>query len=323
MPPWVGWDWTGDGDEEPMSSSSDPSDGAEDSLLIVSDDCLGPCVGGIPWETQTTRNARFQSAAAGVRFSMGYTRSLYRERERLTKEQGKINNALAFNLVQINQAEEERRSAVRAFKNAHSTMTPDATSQDITGTLSMSFPDLTIACAVGPLTKPDGPLYDELANIEPVTDTPVCIYAGPSTSTARFDRNNNANTIREPSTSSAYRLVSSTSGPVVRSNGMIIPALLPLEHLVKTEAFNTGYNNSRPTMPSGKQRRWEIKPIKLNLKRSVRKRKAVMPGSKKEFWEAFDNTVRRKQTVLSKRTASMPLPTAAGDSYSNLLATII
>jgi hypothetical protein len=320
-----------------MSSSSDPSDGAEDSLLIVSDDCLGPCVGGIPWETQTTRNARFQSAAAGVRFSIGYTRSLYRERDRLTKEQerltnaqerltkaqGKNNNALAFNLVQINQAEEERRSAARAFKNVHSTMTPDATSQDVTGLLSLSFPDLTTACAIGPLSKPDGPLYEELADIEPVTDTPVCIYAGPSTSTARFDRNNNANTIRESSTASAYRLVSSTSGPVVRSNGMIIPALLPLEHLVKTEAFNTGYNNSRPTMPSGKQRRWEIKPIKLKLKRSVRKRKAVMPGSKKEFWEAFDNTVRRKQTVLSKRTASMPLPTAAGDSYSNLLATII
>ena len=319
MPPWVGWDWTGDGDEEPMSSSSDPSDGAEDSLLIVSDDCLGPCVGGIPWETQATRNARFQSAAAGVRFSMGYTSSLYKERERLTKEQGKINNALDFNLVQINQAEEERRSAVRAFKNAHSTMTPDATSQDITGTLSLSFPELTIACAIGPLSKPDGPLYDELANIEPVTDTPVCIYAGPSTSTARFDRNNNANTIREPSTSSAYRLVSSTSGPVVRRNGTILPRLLPLEHLVKTEAFNTGYNNSRPTMPSERRGRWEIKPIKL--KRSVRK--AVMPGSKKEFWETFSNTVRRKQTVLSKRTASLPLPTAAGDSYSDLLATII
>ena len=273
-----------------MSSSSDPSDGADDSLLIVSDDCLGPCVGGIPWETQTTRNARFQSAAAGVRFSMGYTSSLYKERERLTKEQGKITkeqgkitNALAFNLVQINQAEEERRSAVRAFKNAHSTMTPDATSQDITGTLSLSFPELTIACAIGPLSKPDGPLYDELANIEPVTDTPVCIYAGPSTSTARFDRNNNANTIHEPSTSSAYRLVSSTSGPVVRRNGTILPRLLPLEHLVKTEAFNTGYNNSRPTMPSERRRRWEIKPIKL--KRSVRK--AVMPGSKKEFWETF------------------------------------
>ena len=92
-----------------MSSSSDPSDGADDSLLIVSDDCLGPCVGGIPWETQTTRNARFQSAAAGVRFSMSYTSRLYKERAKLTKEQRKVNNALAFNLVQINQAEEERR----------------------------------------------------------------------------------------------------------------------------------------------------------------------------------------------------------------------
>ena len=59
MPPWVGLDWTGDGDGEPMSSSSDPSSVADDSLLIVSDDCLGPCVGGIPWETQTTRTPSF------------------------------------------------------------------------------------------------------------------------------------------------------------------------------------------------------------------------------------------------------------------------
>ena len=321
MPPWVGLDWTGDGDGEPMSSSSDPSSVAEDSLLIVSDDCLGPCVGGIPWETQTTRNAQFQSAAAGVRFSMGIIRDLYREREKLTKEKGKVTNALDFNLVQINQAEEERRSVLRVFKSAHSTIVPDATTRDITGTLSMSFPDLTTTCTVGPLTKPDGPLYDELANIEPVTDTPVCIYAGPSTSTARFDRNNNANTIREPSTSSAYRLVSSTSGPVVRRSGKIVPALLPLEHVVKTEAFNTGYtgyNNIRPTMPSERRGRWELKPIKL--KKSVRK--AALPGSNKEFWETVGNTVRRKQTVLSKRTASLPLPTAAGDSYSDLLATI-
>ena len=301
-----------------MSSSSDPSSVADDSLLIVSDDCLGPCVGGIPWETQTTRNAQFQSAAAGVRFSMGVIRGLYRERERLTKEQGKVTNALDFNLVQINQAEEERRSVLRVFKSAHSTIVPDATTRDITGSLSMSFPDLTTACTVGPLTKPDGPLYDELANIEPVTDTPVCLYAGPSTSTARFDHNNNANTIREPSTSSAYRLVSSTSGPVVRRSGKIVPVLLPLEHVVKTEAFNTGYHNSRPTMPSERRGPWGIKPLKL--KRSVRK--DVLSGSKKEFWETFNSKVRRKQTVLSKRTASLPLPTAAGDSYSNLLATI-
>jgi len=312
MPPWVGLDWTGDGDGEPMSSSSDPSSVADDSLLIVSDDCLGPCVGGIPWETQTTRNAQFQSAAAGVRFSMGFIRGLYRERERLTKEQGKVTNALDFNLVQINQAEEERRSVLRVFKSAHSTIVPDATTRDITGTLSISFPDLTSACTVGPLTKPDGPLYDELAEFEPVTAAPVDLYAGPSTSTARFDHNNNANTISEPSTSSAYRRVSSTAGPVVRRNGKIVPALLPLKHVVKTEAFNTGYNNSRPTMPSEIRGRWEIKPIKL--KRSVRK--AVLPGSRKEFWETFSNT------VLSKRTAALPLSTSASASFPDLLATI-
>ena len=303
MPPWVGLDWTGDGDGEPMSSSSDPSSVADDSLLIVSDDCLGPCVGGIPWETQTTRNAQFQSAAAGVRFSMGVIRGLYMERERLTKEQGKVTNALDFNLVQINQAEEERRSVLRVFKSAHSTIVPDATTRDITGTLSISFPDLTSACTVGPLTKPDGPLYDELAEFEPVTAAPVDLYAGPSTSTARFDHNNNANTISEPSTSSAYRLVSSTAGPVVRRIGKTVPALLPLKHAVKTEAFNIGYNNSRPTMPSERQGRWEIKPIKL--KRNVRK--AVLPGSKKEFWETFSNT------VFSKRTSA---------SFPVLLATI-
>ena len=312
MPPWVGLDWTGDGDGEPMSSSSDPSSVADDSLLIVSDDCLGPCVGGIPWETQTTRNAQFQSAAAGVRFSMGVIRGLYRERERLTKEQGKVTNALDFNLVQINQAEEERRSVLRVFKSAHSTIVPDATTRDITGTLSISFPDLTSACTVGPLTKPDGPLYDELAEFEPVTAAPVDLYAGPSTSTDRFDHNNNANTISEPSTSSAYRRVSSTAGPVVRRNGKIVPALLPLKHVVKTEAFNTGYNNSRPTMPSEIRGRWEIKPIKL--KRSVRK--AVLPGSRKEFWETFSNT------VLSKRTAALPLSTSASASFPDLLATI-
>ena len=146
-----------------MASSSDPSSVADDSLLIVSDDCLGPCVGGIPWDTQTTRNTQFQSAAAGVRFSTGYIKGLYRERERLTKEKGKVINALDFNLVQINQAEEERRSVLRVFKSAHSTIVPDATTRDITVTLSMGFPDLTLACTVGPLTKPDGPLYDELA----------------------------------------------------------------------------------------------------------------------------------------------------------------
>ena len=312
MPPWVGLDWTGDGDGEPMSSSSDPSSVADDSLLIVSDDCLGPCVGGIPWDTQTTRNAQFQSAAAGVRFSTGFIKGLYRERERLTKEKGKVTNALDFNLVQINQAEEERRSVLRVFKSAHSTIVPDATTRDITGTLSMSFPDLTIACTVGPLTKPDGPLYDELAEFEPVTAAPIDLYAGPSISTARFDHNNNANTISEPSTSSAYRRVSSTAGPVVRRNGKIVPALLPLKHVVKTEAFNTGYNNSRPTMPSERRGRWEIKPIKL--KRNVRK--AVLPGSRKEFWETFSNT------VLSKRTAALPLSTSASASFPDLLATI-
>ena len=301
MPPWVGLDWTGDG--EPMASSSDPSSVADDSLLIVSDDCLGPCVGGIPWDTQTTRNAQFQSAAAGVRFSTGVIKGLYRERERLTKENEKVTNALDFNLVQINQAEEERRRELRVFKSAHSTIVPDATTRDITVTLSMGFPDLTRACAVGPLTKPDGPLYDELAEFEPVTAAPIDLYAGPSISTARFDHNNNANTISEPSTSSAYRRVSSTAGPVVRRNSKLVPALLPLEHAVKTEAFNTGYNNSRPTMPSERRGHWEIKPIKL--KRNVRK--AVLPGSRQEFWETFSNT------VFSKRTNA---------SFPDLLATI-
>ena len=280
-----------DGDGEPVSSSSDPSSVAEDSLLRM------PGICGIPWEAQPKMNAKFQSSAGDLRFSKAFLRDLYREREGLIDK-------LEFNQVQINRAKDEQRSAMRVFKANHSPILPDATNWDITLVLDMSFPSLQSACTDGPLTKPDGPLYDVLAGFEPVSADPVDYFAGPSTSTAHLDNNNYC-----PSTSSAYlgsstRRVSSTAGSVVRRNVRFVPPLLPLKHALRTDAFNAGYNSSTD-MPAG-----GIKPLKL--KRIVKK--SVLATSKKysgrSFWTA----------TFSKRTTV--LPASAGDGFPDLLASI-
>ena len=282
-----------DGDGEPVSSSSDPSSVAEDSLLRM------PGICGIPWEAQPKMNAKFQSSARDLRFSKAFLRDLYREREGLIDK-------LEFNQVQINRAKDEQRSAMRVFKANHSLILPDATNRDITLVLDMSFPALQGACTDGPLTKPDGPLYDVLAGFEPVFADPVDYFAGPSTSSAHLDNNNNNN---GPSTSSAYlgsstRRVSSTAGSVVRRNVRFVPPLLPLKHALRTDAFNAGYNSSTD-MPAG-----GIKPLKL--KRIVKK--SVLATSKKysgrSFWTA----------TFSKRTTV--LPASAGDGFPDLLASI-
>ena len=289
--------WAVDG--EPVSSSSDPSSVTEDSLLRMPDICLRPCVKGIPWEAQPKMNAKFQSSARDLRFSKAFLRDLYREREGLTDK-------LEFNQLQINRAKDEQRSAMRVFKANHSLILPDATNRDITLVLDMSFPALQGACTDGPLTKPDGPLYDVLAGFEPVSADPVDYFAGPSTSSAHLDNNNNNN---GPSTSSAYlgfstRRVSSTAGSVVRRNVRFVPPLLPLKHALRTDAFNAGYNSSTD-MPAG-----GIKPLKL--KRIVKK--SVLATSKKysgrSFWTA---TFSKRPTVL---------PASAGDGFPDLLASI-
>ena len=280
--------WGGDG--EPVSSSSDLSSVAENSLAKMPDVC------GIPWEAQLKMDAKFQSSAWDLRFSKNFLRDLYRDRNGLTDK-------LEFNQLQINRAEDEQRKAMRVFKANHSPILPDATNWDITHVLDMGFPSLQGACLDGPLTKPGGPLCDVLAGFEPVFDDPVGYFAGPSTSSAHLDNNNNNN---GPSTSSAYlgsstRRVSSTAGSVVRR---IVPALLPLCHASLTDAFNAGYNNSTD-MPVG-----GIKPLKL--KRIVKK--SVLATSKKysgrSFWTA---TFSKRPTVL---------PASAGDGFPDLLASI-
>ena len=282
-----------DGDREPVSSSSDLSSVAENSLAKMPDVC------GIPWEAQLKMDAKFQSSARDLRFCKNFLRDLYRDRDGLTDK-------LEFNQLQINRAEDEQRKAMRAFKANHSPILPDATNWDITHVLDMGFPSLQGACLDGPLTKPGGPLCDVLAGFEPVFDDPVDYFAGPSTSSAHLDNNNNNN---GPSTSSAHlgsstRRVSSTAGSVVRRSVRFVPALLPLRHARLTDAFNAGYNNNNDMPVEG------IRPLKI--KRLVNK--SVLPTSKKHsnknFWKA----------QFSKRAPV--LPASGGDGFPDLLASI-
>ena len=277
-----------DGDGEPVSSSSDLSSVAENSLAKMPDVC------GIPWEAQLKMDAKFQSSARDLRFCKNFLRDLYRDRDGLTDK-------LEFNQLQINRAEDEQRKAMRAFKANHSPILPDATNWDITHVLDMGFPSLQGACLDGPLTKPGGPLCDVLAGFEPVFDDPVDYFAGPSTSSAHLDNNSNNN---GPSTSSAYlgsstRRVSSTAGSVVRRNVRFVPALLPLCHASLTDAFNAGYNNNNDMPVEG------IRPLKL--KRLVNKSKKQ---SKKSFW-----------TTQSSMSAPV-LPVSDGDGFPYLFASI-
>ena len=234
--------WAGDG--EPVSSSSDPSSVAEDSLLRM------PGICGIPWEAQPKMNAKFQSSARDLRFSKAFLRDLYREREGLIDK-------LEFNQVQINRAKDEQRSAMRVFKANHSLILPDATNRDITLVLDMSFPSLQGACTDGPLTKPDGPLYDVLAGSEPV-------FAGPSIPST------------PPPHLGSARLVSSTAGPVFRSTVRGIPPLLPLKYARQTAAFDAGYNAN-----NNEARR----PLKIKLVKNSVLTTSRRQGKHKTFWE--------------------------------------
>ena len=294
--------WTGEGGQ--VSSSSYHSNVAEESVSSV----MMPDVCGLRWKTPQKMDNMFQTTASDLRDCGSQLKDLYTTR-------GELKDKLQFIELQINRAEDEQRKAKSAFKANHFPILPDATDLDLKHVLGMDFSSLQDACLCGPLTEPGGPLCDVLAGLSPEFDAPVDYFAGPSTSSAHINNNNTSN---GPSTSSAHlisalisshlgsstRRVSSTAGSVVRRNVRFVPALLPLRHAQRTDAFNAGYNNNNDMPVEG------IRPLKI--KRLVNK--SVLPTSrkhsKKNFWTA----------QFSRR--SPVLPASNGDGFPDLFASI-
>ena len=254
-----------------VSSSSYYSNVAEESVSSV----LMPDVCG---ETQQKMDFTFQTTSSDLSACGSQLKDLYTTR-------GELADKLQFIDLEINRAEDEQRKAKKAKAKAkkanHFPIHLDATNWDLKPTLGMDFTSLQDACLCGPLTEPGVAFCDMLAGLSPEFDAPVDYVAGPSTSSAPINNNNNSN---GPSTSSApvgssTRQVSSTAGSVVRRPVRFVPALLPLRHAKLTDAFNAGYNNN--DMP--------VEGIRsLKIKRLVNK--SALPTSKKHkhksFWTA-------------------------------------
>ena len=257
--------WNGEGGQ--VSSSSDYSNVAEDSIfssILLPDDC------GIRWETQLQMRMKFKTANRNLTVCKNRLKRLYNGRDELKDK-------LTLIQLQINRAEAAQRKAEGSFKTCHYPILPDFTNKDMECVLKMGGHALQeAALSMVRITDPDSPLFDDLTKFTPYFNDPVDYFTTPA----------------GPSTSSA-RLVSSTSGPVVRA----VPTLLPLRHASLTSAFDAGFrsvefttgpnnnnDNNKPveTIKSLKVKRLLIKPI-LPVCRKP---------SRKEFWQLQSQVIK-------------------------------